>query len=40
MTTKPGGEGWESRHYSDKTALQVIEVEVRGAATIETEIRW
>jgi hypothetical protein len=33
-------EGWESRHYIEKTALPVFEVEVRSAATLTTEITW
>ena len=33
-------DGWESRHYTEKTALPVFEVEVRSAATLTTEITW
>jgi hypothetical protein len=33
-------EGWESRHYTEKTALTVFELEVRAAATLTTEITW
>lgn len=33
-------EGWESRHYLEKTALPVLEVEVRAAGTLITEVSW
>jgi hypothetical protein len=33
-------EGWESRHYTEKTALPVFEVEVGSAATLTTEFTW
>jgi Heparinase II/III-like protein/Heparinase II/III N-terminus len=33
-------DGWESRHYADKTCLPVLEVEVRSDATLTTEITW
>ena len=33
-------EGWESRHYDEKTPLPVLEAEVDAAATLTTEITW
>jgi hypothetical protein len=33
-------EGWESRHYLEKTVVPVLEVEVRGAGTLTTEVSW
>ena len=33
-------EGWESRHYGEKTSLPVIEVEIGAAATLTTDITW
>lgn len=33
-------EGWESRHYDEKSPLPVLEVEVRADATLTTEITW
>lgn len=33
-------EGWESRHYLEKTVLQVLEIEVQQAGTITTEYNW
>lgn len=33
-------EGWESRHYLERTPLPVLEVEVRRACEIRTEYRW
>ncbi len=33
-------EGWESRHYLEKTPLTVLEVEVSEPATLTTQIRW
>ena len=33
-------EGWESRHYLQKTALPVLEVEVSEAAVLETTYSW
>jgi len=32
--------GWESRHYMDKTALPVLEVEIEQAGTLTTEFYW
>lgn len=33
-------EGWESRHYDEKSPLPVLEAEVDAAATLTTEITW
>lgn len=33
-------EGWESRHYLEKTAVPVLELEVSRAGTLITEVRW
>lgn len=33
-------EGWESRHYDEKTPLPVLEVQVGADATLTTEITW
>lgn len=33
-------EGWESRHYDEKSPLPVLEVEVDTDATLTTEITW
>ncbi|MBL8370333.1 MAG: heparinase II/III-family protein [Burkholderiaceae bacterium] len=33
-------DGWESRHYLQRTSLQVLEVEVRLPTTLTTELRW
>jgi hypothetical protein len=33
-------EGWESRHYLEKTAMPVLEVTVAQAGILHTEIRW
>jgi hypothetical protein len=33
-------EGWESRHYDQKSPLPVLEVEVSAKATLTTEISW
>jgi hypothetical protein len=33
-------DGWESRHYLEKTALPVLELSVDRESTIRTEIRW
>jgi hypothetical protein len=33
-------EGWESRHYLEKTAVPVLEIEVRQAGTLTTEYHW
>ena len=32
--------GWESRHYLEKTSLPVLEIEVHESCKIVTEIRW
>lgn len=33
-------EGWESRHYREKTSLPVVEIEVHTSATLVTELHW
>jgi hypothetical protein len=33
-------EGWESRHYLEKTTVPVLEVEFRQPGSITTEVRW
>jgi len=33
-------QGWESLHYLEKTAVQVLEVEVQQAGTLTTELLW
>jgi hypothetical protein len=33
-------EGWESRHYLEKTPVQVLEIAIRQPGTLTTEIRW
>lgn len=33
-------EGWESRHYLEKTAVPVLEIEVQQAGTLITDYRW
>lgn len=33
-------EGWESRHYLEKTPVPVLEVEIGQAGTLTTEYRW
>ena len=33
-------EGWESRYYSQKTPIPVLEVEVAEAGTLTTELRF
>lgn len=33
-------QGWESRHYLEKTVVPVLEVEVREAGTLITEVSW
>lgn len=33
-------EGWESRYYTSRTPLPVLEIEVTTAATLTTEIEW
>lgn len=33
-------EGWESRHYLEKTPIPVLEFEVTKACTITTEVSW
>lgn len=33
-------EGWESRHYLEKTPLPVLEVEVHQPGTLTTKLRW
>lgn len=33
-------EGWESRHYLEKTPLPVLEVEIQQAGTLKTQLNW
>jgi hypothetical protein len=33
-------DGWESRHYLEKTPVPVLEIEVQQAGTLTTEYRW
>lgn len=33
-------EGWESRHYLEKTLVPVLEIEVQQSGTLTTEYRW
>lgn len=33
-------QGWESRHYSEKTVLPVLEIEIAQPGTLTTEIHW
>lgn len=33
-------EGWESRHYNEKSSIPVLEVEIAGDAILTTEIVW
>ena len=33
-------QGWESRHYLEKTVVPVLEIEVREAGTLITEVSW
>lgn len=33
-------EGWESRHYLEKTLLPVLEVEIQQAGTLITKLNW
>ena len=33
-------EGWESRHYLEKTPVPVLEIEVRQPGSLTTEYRW
>lgn len=33
-------EGWESRHYLEKTPLPVLEIEVHQPGTLSTNLRW
>ena len=33
-------EGWESRHYHERTSVPVLEIEVQQLGTITTEYRW
>lgn len=33
-------EGWESRHYLEKTPLPVLEVEIQQAGTLTTQLHW
>ncbi len=33
-------EGWESRHYLEKTPVPVLEIEIRQPGTLTTELHW
>lgn len=33
-------EGWESRHYSEKTSVPVLEVEIQQAGKLTTQMHW
>ncbi|MNR08726.1 hypothetical protein D3C85_1248960 [compost metagenome] len=33
-------EGWESRHYLEKTPVPVLEIEVQQPGTLTTDVRW
>lgn len=33
-------EGWESRHYLEKTPVPVLEVEIQQAGTLTTQLHW
>lgn len=33
-------EGWESRHYLEKTPVPVLEIEIRQVGTLTTELDW
>lgn len=33
-------EGWESRHYLEKTPLPVLEIEIQQAGTLTTQLSW
>lgn len=33
-------QGWESRHYMEKTSLPVLEIEIQQAGTLTTELQW
>jgi hypothetical protein len=33
-------EGWESRHYLEKTPVPVLEIEFQEPGTVTTEVRW
>ena len=33
-------QGWESRHYLEKTSVPVLEVEVQQSCTLTTEVHW
>ena len=33
-------QGWESRHYLEKTPVPVLEVEIQQAGTLTTELHW
>jgi hypothetical protein len=33
-------EGWESRHYLERTQVPVLEVEIRRGGRLTTEISW
>jgi hypothetical protein len=33
-------QGWESRHYLEKTPVPVLEIEIHQAGTLTTELHW
>lgn len=33
-------EGWESRHYLEKTSLPVLEIEIQEPGTLKTSVHW
>ena len=33
-------QGWESRHYLEKTSVPVLEIEFQQPGTLTTEYRW
>ncbi|MET3376947.1 hypothetical protein ABIC89_006027 [Variovorax boronicumulans] len=33
-------EGWESRHYLEKTPVPVLEIEIQQPGTLTTDVRW
>jgi hypothetical protein len=33
-------QGWESRHYLEKTEVPVLELEIQQAGTLATQLHW
>ena len=33
-------EGWESRHYLEKSPVPVLEIEIQQAGTLTTNLHW